>query len=219
MKEDANEITKDPHATDEKFGVSRKTDENCSRDRYEGSCSEKGDFSRRNTFTVTDEATNRSMTEKGQMVESMEVNAKVKMCENKRHHSSSKSTELKHTLQPSKNRNKISALTTWPDHLTTLDDHLTTSKDHQTTSTDYLSRLDESEMLDARLSNLPVTRINCSNCHNSKMSEQNLKMHNNNNNCMTGNMEKIREEVRNNFFLKLFPFDLFRCGRGLSIWG
>ena len=213
MKEGANEITKDLHATDEKFGVSGKTDENCSRERDESSCSEKGAFSRRNTFTVTDEATNRSMTEKGHMVESMEVNAKVKMCENKWHHSSSKSTELKHTLQPSKNRNKISALTTWPDHLTTLDDHLTTLTDQLTTSSDHLNRLDESEILDARLSNLPVTRINCPNCRNSKTSDQDLTMHNNNNNnCMTGNMEKIREEVRNLFFLKRFPFDLFRCG-------
>ena len=203
MKDEANE-----RRYDETFDVSRKCTENC-REKYERSCSEKNDLSRRNTFIVTDLATNRCMAEKRHMAESMEqeMNAKVKISENftnsKQHHFSSKSTELKHMSQPSKKRSKISALTTWPDQLTTSDDHLTTPSDHLTTlddhltsSSDHTTNLDESQMSDARLSNLPVTRINCFNCHNSKPSDQH-----NNNNCVTSNMEKIREEVRTKWIL------------------
>ena len=191
------EKTDDPHVNnDETDGISRSTDvKSGERDgRWEK------DLSRRNNFIATDEPKNRCMTtEKGKKVESTEqkVNAKVEIAEtcfknSKLDHSSSKSSELWHARQPSKNRSKISAFTTWPDHLTTSSDHLTTSSDHLTTS-------DESQMSDARLSNLPVTRINCSNCHNSSsirnLSSENKQRHNN---CVTGNMEKIKEEVRKN---------------------
>ena len=283
-KEEANERTNDPRVTDdETFGVSSRTDENC-RERDERCCWGKDTPNRCNTFIVTDQPTNRCKTEKGHVVEPTKVNAKVTRSENcfknyKLDHSTSNFTELKHTTQPSKNR--ISALTTWPDHLTTLPDHVTTSSDHQITSSDYLTSIhppsdhqttssdyltnssdhlttssdylitssdhlttssnhqitssdylttssdhlttsDESQMSDARLSNLPVTRINCSNCHSSsKLSGEKKQLHNKNN-CVTGNMERIREEVRKEsiFDLRyLSPFDICRCGSGFSISG
>ena len=106
-------------------------------------------------------------------------------------------------------------LTTSSAHLTTSSDHQTTSSDHLTTSSDHQTTSDESQKSDARLSNLPVTRINCSNCHSSsKLSGEKKQLHNKNN-CVTGNMERIREEVRKEsiFDLRyLSPFDICRCG-------
>ena len=199
-KEEMNERTNDPPVTvDEMLGASKSTDENC-RERDESCCREKDALSRRNTFILTDEPTNRCKTEKGHMIESTEVNSKVKISENsfknsKLDHCSSNSTELSHAPQPSKSRSKISALTTWPDHLSPSSDHLTTSSDYLATSSNHLTTSDESQMSDTRLSSLRVTRINCSNCQSSRKPSDEKKLHSNNN-CVTDNMEKIREEVR-----------------------
>ena len=209
--------------TDEAFGFSRKKHHNCREEpeqktkKLDEKCYQETHSTDQCSATIENkETTTRYKTKNVAKSREHETSKKVDTSESHQHCSS---TFFKiQNDKGCKNRNKVSAFTTWPDQLTTTRDHFSTVEDHFMTTEDHYSgctvedhqETSFAKMSDARLpSNLPMTRITCTICHHDRVSPDQKKKARNNNkhDCVIGNMEKISEEVRGNHY----RFDYHLC--------
>ena len=199
----------------------RKLDEKC--------CQEKHSTDQCSATIKNEETTTRNRTKN--VVESREHETSKKVDTSEIHQHCSSAFFRDQNDKSCKNRNEVSAFTTWPDQLTTTRDHFSTVENHFCSTEDHFSTEGHysactvedhqessfAKMSDAKLpSNLPKTRITCTTCHHDKVSLDQKKKkawNNNKHDCVIGNMEKISEEVRRNYNRFEHHFCIFQLHR------